>query len=333
MNARITVVLPLYNAGGFLHSAIESVLNQTLSDFRLLIMDDHSTDDSVDIASQYKDTRMEIIRANDEKGLIPRLNQALQLVESEYIARMDADDIAHPNRFQQQAQFLDAHPEIGVIGCAYLPIDSSGTPIGGPQRKAESDDEIRWEQLFGSPFAHPGVMYRRSVVEGNHLRYNPAWSSCEDYDFWRQFLLVSQGANLPEVLLQYRVYPGQVSQARRAEQHSNHIKISIHSISCFLGGLTIAEQAWEEVLAWINPAKDWQHGEGAWKNRAAITQSQVYVEFVKRYGWNRHLHPARQLAKSVRRLMRAPQPGWGSTLAGISPLYIQAWMKMGKKSA
>jgi len=175
------------------------------------------------------------------------------------------------------------------------------------------------------------VMYRRSVVEGNRLRYNPACTSCEDYDFWRQFLLVSQGTNLPDVLLQYRVHPGQVSQARRTEQRSNHIKISIHSISCFLGGLTISGQAWEEVLAWINPAKDWQHGDGSWKNRAALTLAQVYGEFVKRYGWTGQLHPARQLAKSVRRLMRAPQPGWGSTIASIIPVYTRAWMKMEKK--
>jgi len=142
-------------------------------------------------------------------------------------------------------------------------------------------------------------------------------------------LLFSKGKNVPDKLMSYRVHSSQVSQVRKEHQQKMHVLIGVNSIANLLNGYSVTPEQWESVLALINPRKGWKHPEDAWKNRAAITMSRVYVEFVKRYGWNRHLHPARQLAKSVRRLVDHPQPGVYRTILIIGSHYVKVWMMYG----
>jgi len=116
---QLTVLMPVYNGGPFLRSAIESILNQDFSDFDFLIIDDGSTDGSHEIAASYADPRIRLESNGRNLGLIATLNRGLDLARGTYVARMDADDIAFPDRLSKQLTFMEAHPEIGLCGTWY----------------------------------------------------------------------------------------------------------------------------------------------------------------------------------------------------------------------
>ena len=115
---KVTVVLPVFNAQDYIEAAVKSVLDQTYRDFELLIIDDGSNDRSASIVSSFCDPRITFVRHNTNLRLIATLNEALSKANGEYIARMDADDVCHPERLQRQVEFLDSHPDVGVVGCA-----------------------------------------------------------------------------------------------------------------------------------------------------------------------------------------------------------------------
>lgn len=108
--------MPVYNAQEYIREAIDSILNQTFSDFEFIIINDGSTDNSVEIIKNYNDPRIVLVDNTENKGLVSVLNQGLQLAQGEYIARMDADDISLPNRFMEQVNYLDKHPQVGILG-------------------------------------------------------------------------------------------------------------------------------------------------------------------------------------------------------------------------
>lgn len=216
----LSVAMSVYNGERFLESAIDSVLAQDFADFEFLIVDDGSSDATPDILRAYaaRDPRVRpLVREN--RGLVASLNQLLGLARAPLVARMDADDLAMPERFSSQIAYLAQHPEVGVLGSWTTDIDEHGEPCSAGQH----DQPVTHEQFVhnvahGGPLlAHPAVMYRRDVVLSVG-GYHRAFRHCEDFDLWLRLADRTRIANLPQRLLRYRHYADQVSQRHALEQ-------------------------------------------------------------------------------------------------------------------
>ncbi|CAG1016424.1 Putative glycosyltransferase EpsE [Anaerolineales bacterium] len=207
---KVTVLMPVFNGAAFLRQAIESILCQTYRDFELLIIDDGSTDDSSFIISSYDDHRIRLFQNSGNLGLVASLNRGLDLARGSYFARMDCDDFSLPTRLEKQLRFMYANTDVGVCGTWYR-------EFGGHDRitRCPAQHEDIWcRSLFNPAVGHPTVMMRRSVIERVGLRYDETYCHGEDFDLWSRMLSTVKFANLEEVLLLYRVHPGQISSSR-----------------------------------------------------------------------------------------------------------------------
>jgi glycosyltransferase involved in cell wall biosynthesis len=209
----VSVLMPVYNGEKYLRPAIESILNQTFTDYEFIIINDGSTDSSEEIILSYKDPRIKYVRNEKNIKLIATLNKGLDLCRGEYIARMDADDISYPNRFETQVKFMSANPEYGLCG-TNIDIDNydhSWVRLG--------DIEFtRFCFLFHNPVCHPTTFIRTSVIRKFKLDYPAEYIHAEEYILWLRIMDHSKCINLDEKLLNYRMHTGQVSQVFKPEQ-------------------------------------------------------------------------------------------------------------------
>ena len=202
MSPLISVVLPVYNAEKYLTQSIESVLTQTYQNFELLLIDDGSTDKSKEIMYSYHDDRIKILLNKYNRGLVYSLNKGIKYAQGKYIARMDADDICLPQRFQYQVKYMEGHPEVDVCGTCIEAFSAQGSwVISYPQ----DDKQIKSKMFFGCAFAHPTVMMRRKTLLDNAYRYSDDFLYAEDYDLWCRMMKRCKFYNIPRVLLKYRV--------------------------------------------------------------------------------------------------------------------------------
>lgn len=211
---RISVVLPVYNAGPFLCESIESILQQTERDFELLIVNDHSTDNSEEIIRQYltKDDRIVYLKHPANLGVSASRNSALEQAKGSMIALMDADDICSPDRFRKQIEYMNTH-NLDVCGSYLKEFGEKSRNVSYPL----DDTIIRLNLLcYGRSIANPSAMLRKETV--GHLRYNTRFNFGEDYEFWINAALNTPArfGNVPEQLVQYRKHGFQASQ------HLNH---------------------------------------------------------------------------------------------------------------
>ncbi len=243
MNPKVTVLMSVYNGEKYLREAIDSILGQTFTDYEFIIVDDGSTDGTVDIINSYDDQRVLLIRNDRNVGLTVSLNRGLGLARGEYVARMDADDISLPHRFSKQVAFMDAHSEVGACGAYAILIDSVGTVIGRlPVFAGRQLEKYYWRP---SPLAHPTAMIR--FARSNQLRYDSQFRYAQDYDLWLTIKAKSKLYNLPEDLLLYRVHETAISrdtadlQAQMAYEifckHIGKHKISHREYKSLLDGL------------------------------------------------------------------------------------------------
>lgn len=199
----ISVIMPVYNAQQYLREAIDSVLDQTFSDFEFIIFDDGSTDESLKIIQSYQDPRIRLISGKGNRKLVPPLNEAMQMAKGKYLARMDSDDISLSNRFEEQVAFMEKNPDIDVCGTFFRTI---GGRVNLSKVYPIFDLEIKLAMLFYCPFAHPTVMMRRSTMINKCFFYDKQFLYAEDYDLWsRMSAFGCTFHNIPEVLLRYRV--------------------------------------------------------------------------------------------------------------------------------
>jgi hypothetical protein len=215
---RVSVVMPVFNGGSFLVAAVESVLRQRFHDFELIAINDGSTDQSAFLLSGLarSDGRIRLL-SQANAGIVATLNRALELARGEYIARMDADDVALPSRFTQQVAFLDSHPDVAVVGSAITLIDEEGKMIRDVDYPLAPAEVAKFLIQVGCALAHPAVMMRRSDVAGAG-GYRSAYRHAEDYDLWLRISETRALANLPDRLLLYRQHPSKASARYAAEQ-------------------------------------------------------------------------------------------------------------------
>lgn len=204
----VSVVMSVYNGEKYLREAIDSVLNQTFSDFEFIIINDGSSDKSLSIIQSYNDKRIVLIDNDGNKGLIFSLNKGLEIAKGKYIARMDADDINLPERFKKQVDFLESNTSIGVLGCDYISFAENSSQI---VKSIHDKFKIKSFLLFTATMCHPTLMLRKQILVDNNLNYSENAKHVEDYDLWCRLVLLTDFCNLNELLFKYRDHASQVS--------------------------------------------------------------------------------------------------------------------------
>jgi glycosyltransferase involved in cell wall biosynthesis len=218
--------MPVYNCELYIREAVDSILNQTFTDFEFLIIDDASTDETVTIIKTYNDSRIQLIQKPANSGYTNSLNHGLKIAKGKYIARMDGDDISLPERFEKQVNFLDANPNILLCGSWFNVI---GTDV--IIRLPENFEAIKLALLRKSCIAHPSVMMRNNKLHQFNIFYDVKTEPAEDYDLWVRLSAIGELYNLPEVLLDYRVHNSQVTQKRKKQQIQSALGSSLKMLN------------------------------------------------------------------------------------------------------
>ena len=226
---RVSCILSVWNGENYLAEAIRSVLGQTFGDFELIIVDDGSSDGTGSILDRFQreDRRVRLFR-QPHAGLVAALNHGMHFGTGEYIARMDADDICAPERFEVQVHYLDRHQDVGVCGTWIETFDSGRSEV---IRYPCDDGTIRSRLVFESALAHPSVMLRRAVIERHGLNYDAKALHAEDYDFWVRAAPFTRFANIPAALVRYRVHLQQVGRRHEEKQEISARAIQVAQLN------------------------------------------------------------------------------------------------------
>lgn len=202
---RVSVLMPVYNTDSdILKQTIESILNQTFTDFEFLIVNDCSTDKNVEkivLEYQKKDSRIKYFLNEKNLGISGTRNKLIDLSRGEYLAVMDHDDISLPSRFEKQIEFLDNNLDVGVVSSWYEIF-----PKTKFVKYPTSDFDIKVNLMRNCTLLHPASMIRKSVLIANNLKYEADFSPAEDYGLWIRLIKFTKFANIPEILFKYRIH-------------------------------------------------------------------------------------------------------------------------------
>jgi glycosyltransferase involved in cell wall biosynthesis len=218
--------MPVYNGEKYLRESIESILNQTYSNFEFLIINDGSTDNSEKIIKSYNDKRIRLIKNSQNIKLSATLNKGIDMSQGEYIVRMDCDDISLPNRLAIQVKYMDENPNIGVCGSFVDIFYEKNLWLHNIVKYPVTDAEIKETLFFQCAFSHPTVIIRKKSLNYYNLSYNPNYSYAQDYKLWIDCSKYLLFANIPQVLLRYRRNAQSISISKRIEQMEIALKIS-----------------------------------------------------------------------------------------------------------
>lgn len=228
MAVRISVIMPVYNAQRYVGEAIRSILSQTFSNFEYIIINDGSTDQSEEVILSVSDPRIRYIRNDGNKGLIYTLNRGISLAKGALIARMDADDICDPLRFEKQVLEFERDPELVLCGSF---IRSFGDRNEDVTHMVSTPAEIMAAVFVSCPFAHPTVMMRANALRQLDPVYREEYKHSEDYDLWSRLVFMGKSRNIPEMLLNYRAHAQQVSTVHQDIKYQSVQMIQLNLLS------------------------------------------------------------------------------------------------------
>ena len=269
MNPRLSILMPAYNAGAFIGDAIRSVLEQNFSDWELVIVNDGSTDDTMDVAGSFDDRRIRLINA-PHGGVSRALNAGLSYTRSNLVARFDADDRCKPGRLKLQYEFMRDHPEIVISGGGADYVDARGAFVFHYQPPAATSDEIRKLPVHQCPFIHSTVIYRKDMI----LRsggYSERAHSFEDRMLWRSVLQRGNGWNLPSALIDVRLSPQSLTIDERWRPKRFH---ELRDKALTTGRISQLEA--EELLRLVR------------QSNADSSEGAYHVLLGKKYLWDNH---------------------------------------------
>ncbi len=263
---QISVIMPTYNTPvPILAAAVDSILAQSFQDFEFIILDDCSTDDSVEYLASLNDARIRVIRNQENLGITKTLNVGLSHARGQFIARMDSDDISLPQRFEKQLAFMQAHPDVIVCGTW---IEAFGDASYVTKRMLPEREYLRCSFIYGNVYglSHPTAFFRTEALRAYGIRYDEQLPTAQDYSMWTLCAEYGQLANVEEVLLRYRVHNGQISVAKRTLQQQCALHVQTALLQRIVPGLTPAQaQAHEqmcrarvpsdELVAWAKKLK------------------------------------------------------------------------------
>jgi len=208
----VSVILPAYNCEKFIGKAIQSLLDQTFTNFELIIVNDGSTDNTEFAIIAFDDPRIVYIKNQKNQGLIFSLNRAIDMAQGKYIARMDADDICKPDRLLKQKTYLDENQEAAMCATTIDLINETGnmTGVWELDRQTTTSKQIKRQLIYQNCIAHPTIMVRTEIIK--NLKYSPRQANIEDYDLWLR--LLSNGYRIDKIdepLLLYRIHGNSIT--------------------------------------------------------------------------------------------------------------------------
>jgi glycosyltransferase involved in cell wall biosynthesis len=207
---KVSVVIPAYNRERYLADAIDSVLAQTFTDFEILIVDDGSRDRTVEIAQSYRDPRIRIVRHERNRGVAAARNTGVAEARGAYVAFLDSDDVAYPDRLARQVAFLDSHPDYAAVGAWIDWMSEDGRPLGKAKRKPTDAEDIAAQSLFWNGIQNTAAMARRAILGRYPLEER--FEVSEDFDLWARIAADHKVANLPCMLVRARAHDRRTTQ-------------------------------------------------------------------------------------------------------------------------
>lgn len=260
----ITVLMSAYNVEKYIREAMDSILNQTFRDFEFIIVDDASTDGTLAIIESYKDDRIRIIKNETNIKLAASLNKGLRITRGKYIARMDADDISHLERFQKLYDFMERNPQIDICGTHMKLFGSEDAVWGG----RSDDKEIKAGLIWGSTVEHASVLMRSETILKNNLFYDETFPVGQDWKYWYDAKNHANFSSLEEVLYYYRrgeqnmtVKFGHQSKDRYSHMHRlmledlglspSERELKLHQFIIGLFSISPSPDAVKEARAWF----------------------------------------------------------------------------------
>ncbi len=233
----ISVILPAYNAEKFLREAIDSILGQTYKNFELIVLNDGSTDRTEDIILAYDDPRIRYVKNEKNLKLIKTLNKGIDLAKGEYIARMDADDISLPRRFEIEVNYLQEHSDIDVVSCFPYNMSMNGVVLGKSSYFSVTRPlPCKFVSMFEPSICHPICMFRAEAIKKYKYSDKEEFLHIEAYELWnRMFHSGAKGSMIPEYMLYYRDNVTSVCHVHNDEQWINHLSLFKSSLREYLG--------------------------------------------------------------------------------------------------
>ncbi len=307
----VTVLMSVYNAEAYLSEAVESVLAQTYQNFEFLIVDDASTDQSAVIIDGYPDHRIRLIRNQTNLGLTTSLNKGLAQARGKYIARTDADDVSYSVRLERQVAFMEAHPVVGLCGTWGRLLGLAGNHN---RTFPTQNNDLQVALLCYNPFIHPSVMLRTGALQELDTPFDERFRYAQDYELWSRLSEQWEIANLPDVLIGYRIHDQQIS-SHRPEAQDQCLARVVQSQLNKLGIEADAEQVRfiRHVLSQCFP----YHDEAAVQQaHAVLLQLEAANQHARRYdsgafrryldeSWARLVADLPRLTKDVKQLVKA----------------------------
>ena len=245
---KISVIMSIYNEEKYIETSLKSLLNQTFEDFEIIIVDDASTDNTRKLVQGLQDKRIRLICNQENQGLTKNLNKALQYAKGKYIARMDGDDIAFPERFEKQYQYMEKHLETMLISCYTKSFGGSDLVFALP----DNSEVLKIRMLVRPVYAHPGFMIRRELIEDGY-QYNEEYHTAQDYEFASRVAEKYKIGLVPEVLLLYRVHKKQISSKAGNQQFNNADKIRKRQLEQL--GIQMSETEWQDYQNFVKEVK------------------------------------------------------------------------------
>lgn len=248
-NPAVTVLMPVYNGEKYLREAIESILAQTFTDFEFLIINDGSTDGTREIARSYRDPRIRLVDNPMNMGLVKSLNRGLELASGELIARQDSDDVSYPTRLERQITFLDAHPEVVLVGTQAHLANQHGSILHTSAHPLPYIG-VCWQLLFDNPFVHTSVMFRRAIGWNKLQGYNETFILCEDFELWSRMARAYEVRNLPDILVKYRIHPHSVMRKNSPPRNGVVEYIYFDNLQVFLHTSCVSAE-WARLMSML----------------------------------------------------------------------------------
>lgn len=242
----VSVVMSVYNGLPYLKASVESILNQTYSHFEFIIIDDCSTDGSLNYLSSLTDKRIRLLHNSKNLKLSASLNLGIQASRGRYILRMDADDISFSDRLEKQVRYMEHHPEAAMAYCDMLYFDSTGI-LPDFNTNSHNPEDIRTTLLFYNVVNHNGVIFRRNII--SKYTYNPDFTVTEDLDLWIRFSKKHSIYYMPQNLVLYRVHKTQATQSQRPLQFTQEAQIKRSLLKELLGTCTPKQEKLHQAIS------------------------------------------------------------------------------------
>jgi|GEM_PF-556729 glycosyltransferase involved in cell wall biosynthesis len=239
-NPKVTVLMPVYNGERFLREALDSVLTQTFTDFELLVVNDGSTDQTATILESYSDRRLRIVTNRRNIGVAGAIRRGLDYARGEYVARIDADDIALPERLEKQVEYLDLHPEVGMVASLCLVIDEDGRPAEGAT--ALTPEQIYYSLGFYNSIFNPSVTFRKAFVLSLGGYGDDSTNRVEDYDLWVRIARRAKIVQLHEVLAYWRESRTNATNSMRGPMSEAAKRVFLKNLQSLTNNSVAAEE-------------------------------------------------------------------------------------------